>query len=241
MVDDAGEHIEEYLEAIYNLSRDEGTVKTTELAARLGISPPSVTEMLQNMARKGYINYRPYRGITLTRKGMKLARKMTRKHRLLERFLSDVLKVDPDKVHEQACKLEHGLSDEAEEALCKVLEQPDVCPDDHKVIPLCEKPVSSCAECIEDLKVKSKKKSGRSLKNLITLKELPSGKKGIIAFIRGNRKVVKRLADMGLTPNTEIKAIRTAPMGGPVKIAVRGSELVIGREIALKIFVEKNY
>jgi DtxR family Mn-dependent transcriptional regulator len=238
MSEKVGEHVEEYLEAIYSLSRGDRIARTSELAAHLKVSPSSVTEMVQNLAKKGYLNYKPYRGITLTRKGRRLARKMTRKHRLLERFLVDVLKVNPRNAHEQACKMEHGLGDKAEEELCKVLEHPDVCPDDQKVIPACDKPVSTCVECMDDAEVDSRKKKD---KDLITLKDLPNGRRGIIAFIRGNRKVVKRLADMGLTPDTEIEAIKSAPLGGPVKIAVRGSELVIGRDIAVKIFVDRSF
>lgn len=224
------------MEAIFGLSQGEKTVKTTELAAHLKVTPPSVTEMVQGLAKKGYINYKPYRGITLTKRGLRIARKMKRKHRLLERFLVDVLKIESSKAHDQACKLEHGLSDEAEEKLCKVLAHPDVCPDDAKVIPLCDKPVTSCVECIEGAE-HGGKEGHRG--NLTTLRDLPKGKKGLIAFIRGGKNVVKRLADMGLTHNTEIKVLKSAPFGGPVKIAVRGSELVIGRGIALKIFLQR--
>jgi DtxR family Mn-dependent transcriptional regulator len=232
--DELGENIEEYLEAMYTLSKGERAVKTTELAKHLKISPASVTEMVQNLAERGYVDYKKYYGATLTKKGLRMAKKMKRKHRLLERFLADVLKIPPEKVHDEACRMEHALSDEAEEALCKVLNQPDVCPDDNNVIPACGKPVENCAECMEE---KAPGKRGQRKHRLKPLSDLSPGRKAIVAFIRGGKNVVKRLADMGLTNGTEIETLNSAPFGGPVKIAVRGSEVAIGRGIALKIFV----
>lgn len=229
-----GENIEEYLEAMYTLSKGERAVKTTELAKHLKISPASVTEMVQNLADRGYVDYKKYYGTTLTKKGLRMAKKMKRKHRLLERFLSDVLKIAPEKVHDEACRMEHALSDEAEEALCKVLNQPDVCPDDNKVIPPCGKSVENCVDCMDGTAPEKRKRHQNRLK---PLSELSPGKKAIVAFIRGGKNVVKRLADLGLTNGTEIETLNSAPFGGPVKISVRGSEVAIGRGIALKIFV----
>ena len=77
--------------------------------------------MKEKLEALGYIDYTPYRGASLTDEGMKIAQKITRKHRILEKFLRDVLKVKEENVHEQACKMEHSLSDEAERALCTML------------------------------------------------------------------------------------------------------------------------
>ena len=73
---------------------------------------PSVTEMLKKLAETNYIKYSPYHGSTLTEKGLKEAQKITRKHRLLENFLSNVLHIGNDKVHQEACQMEHTLSDQ---------------------------------------------------------------------------------------------------------------------------------
>jgi len=67
--------------------------------------------------------------------------------------------------------------------------------------------------------------------------ELKPGQKGVIAFVQGNRKVTQRLADLGLTPETSISILKTAPFNGPIEVAVRGSKLAIGREIAENILV----
>ncbi len=227
------ENVEEYLEAIYTLTEKGERAKTSEVAEHLKIAPSSVTEMLKKLSSEGYIDYQPYRGVTLTKNGLEVAKKIKRKHRLLERFLSDVLKIKKEDVHEHACKMEHSLSDEVEEVLCKALRFPDTCPDDEKTIPLCDKDITSCLECVQAEGTFEKRK-----KELVPLSSLKAGQKGIVAFIRGGRGVVQRLVDMGLCPNTEVEVLRTAPLTGPLEINVRGSNLALGRGIAAKVFVE---
>lgn len=74
-------------------------------------------------------------------------------------------------------------------------------------------------------------------RNLMAITELKPGEKGIITSIKGNRRVVQRLADLGLTPKTAIHILKTAPLNGPIEVTVRGSKLAIGREIAKRILV----
>jgi len=115
------EHIEEYLEAIYDIAGRKGIAKTTEIADRLHNAPASVTEAFQRMKENGLVRYESHRGVSLTAKGYKIATKMKRKHRLLEVFLDRMLHLPHDKIHDQACKMEHALTDETEIALCKTL------------------------------------------------------------------------------------------------------------------------
>jgi DtxR family transcriptional regulator, Mn-dependent transcriptional regulator len=228
---------QDYLKAVYNLARNGDLVSTTEISQKLGVAPASVTEMLKKLAQDGYIKYSPYHGSTLTEKGLQEAQKVTRKHRLLEKFLFDVLHIGKDKVHIQACQMEHALSDEAEESLCRLLKHPDTCSDDGKTIPACNLPFSSCEECIK-LHNQGLEEIGKRNKNLISIRELKDGKYGKISFIRGEHKVLQRLLDMGLTPGTRIKVVKVAPMDGPVEVAVRGSKLALGQDIACNVFVE---
>lgn len=229
--------VEDYLRVMYTLSRNGRMISTTEVSECLQIAPASVTEMLKKLAEKGYINYSPYRGSTLTVEGLQVAQKITRKHRLLEKFLSDVLKIGKDKVHTQASEMEHSLSDEAEESLCRFLKYPDTCPDDGKVIPPCDLPFSSCEECIEMHK-KGLEEVGKRKQNLVSITNLKEGNLGKISFIRGEHKVLQRLLDMGLTPSTCISVVRVAPLNGPIEVAVRGSKLALGQDIASNVFVE---
>lgn len=75
------------------------------------------------------------------------------------------------------------------------------------------------------------------LGNVRSITELKPGQGGKIAFVRGNRKVAQRLADLGLTPETDVFILKTAPLNGPIEVAVRGSKLAIGREIAENILI----
>ena len=229
--------VEDYLKTVYVLSRNGGAVSTTEISRTLKVAPASVTEMLKKLAEKGYIEYSPYHGSTLNTKGIQVAEKVTRKHRLLEKFLCDVLKIGKDKVHPQACEMEHSLSDEAEESLCRFLKYPDKCPDDSKVIPPCDLPFSSCEECLE-MHRKGLEEVGKRKQNLVSITNLKEGDLGKISFIRGEHKVIQRLLDMGLTPSTSINVVRVAPLNGPIEVAVRGSKLALGQDVASNVFVD---
>jgi DtxR family transcriptional regulator, Mn-dependent transcriptional regulator len=230
--------IQEYLEALYNLTQDGKTVGTSEISKRLNVAPPSVTEMLRKLAEQGYINYLPYQGVTLTTKGFTLAEKMARKHRILERFLHDVLKIGNDKVHHEACEMEHALSDSAERAMCQKMNSPARCPDDEKVIPPCNFDFSSCSEC-QKWEGSSLEDVGSRKLNMTALSSLKENQDARIAFIRGDKKALGRLMDMGLTPGTKIKVRRIAPLKGPMEIIVRGSRLALGDDIACNVFVER--
>lgn len=231
-------NIQEYLEALYTLTQNGETASVKDLSERLGVAAPSVTEMLKKLAERGYVNYSPYHGATLTDEGLKIGARMSRKHRLLERFLHDILKIGRDKVHKQACEMEHSLSDEAEAALCQLLGHPNKCPDDDKPIEPCDLQLPNCEECRKrwgDVLTQVGRR-GHNLVSVANLKERDSGK---IAFIRGDHKVLRRLLDMGLTPETMVSVVRVAPLNGPVQIEVRGSKLALGRRIAADIFVER--
>jgi DtxR family Mn-dependent transcriptional regulator len=229
--------VEDYLKTVYVLSRNGSGASTTEISRTLKVAPASVTEMLKKLAKSGYVNYSRYHGSTLTAKGVQEAQRVTRKHRLLEKFLSDVLHVRNDQVHTQACEMEHALSDEAEESLCRFLRHPDTCPDDGKIIPPCNLPFASCEECIE-LHNKGLEEVGKRKENLVALSDLKEGQLGKVFFIRGGHNVLQRLLDMGLTPGTRISVVKAAPFEGPVEISVRSSKLALGRGIASKVFVD---
>ncbi|MBT0158400.1 DtxR family transcriptional regulator [Candidatus Bathyarchaeota archaeon A05DMB-2] len=233
--------IEDYLKTVYELSQNGATVSTTDISRALKVAPASVTEMLKKLADKGYIEYSPYHGTTLTGNGRRIAEKMARKHRLLERFLHDVLKIDSQKVHKEACEMEHSLSDDAEESLCRLLKHPEQCPDDGKEIPPCDLMISSCEECMQ-LHSQGLEEVGKHNQNLVAATHLKEGQCGKISFIRGGHNMLQRLLDMGLTPGTKICVERVAPLGGPVELSVRNSKLVLGKGVASKVFVdvEKN-
>jgi DtxR family Mn-dependent transcriptional regulator len=229
--------IEDYLKALYILSRNGKPISTTEIAEHFKIAPASVTEMLKKLAKKGYVKYSPYHGAYLSNKGFQIAERITRKHRLLERFLHDVLRIGKDKVHVEACGMEHALSDDAEESLCRFLNHPDKCPDDEKIIPACSLPFSSCEECVA-VHMKGLEEVGRRNQNLVSICALKEGDQGKVSFIRGEHKVLQRLLDMGLTPGTSVSVVRVAPLKGPIEVGVRGAKVALGQDIASNVFVD---
>lgn len=206
-------------------------VSTGELSVYLGVAPASVTEMLEKLSEEGYVVHTPYRGAILTPEGFREAQRVTRKHRLLERFLSDVLHIPMERVHSQACEMEHSLSDEAEESLCRLLRHPDRCPDDRQIIPACDLPFQDCGACLKA--VKSDRTRGE---NLRPISSLEVGEEGIVAFIRRDRGALLRLRNMGLTAGVMVTAGRIRP-GGTLEISVGGSKKSLRTDIADGIFV----
>jgi DtxR family Mn-dependent transcriptional regulator len=229
--------VEDYLKTVYKLSRNGNAVSNTEISRTLKVAPASVTEMLKKLAEKKYIEYSPYHGTTLTPKGIQEAQRIARKHRLLEKFLSDVLHIRNDQVHTQACEMEHSLSDEAEESLCRFLKHPDKCPDDGKIIPPCDLLFATCEECIQMHK-KGLEEVGKRQRNLVSICNLKAGASANISFIRGEHRILQRLLDMGLTPGTCIRIERVAPLKGPVEVCVRGSKVALGQDVAANVFVD---
>ncbi len=227
------EQIEEYLEAIFDIVGKDGKAKTSEIAERLKNAPASVTEVLQRMNRDGLVKYEPYQGASLTKKGELIVTKIKRKHRLLEVFLDKVLRLPKEHVHNQACKMEHVINDETEQALCKTLGTPTECPHGSP-IPPCNINVENCNECLSEYF----SGKGHRKEKLVSITTLKPGQKGKVVFIRGGRNVVQRLCDLGLTNGTSVFLVREAPLKGPIEICVRGCKIVIGRGIAEKIFIQ---
>jgi DtxR family Mn-dependent transcriptional regulator len=118
--------LEEYLETLARYKEEGRDPKVKALSEDLGVSSASVSQMLKKLSANGFVEYERYGQIRLTKKGEDLGKKVLRKHRLIERFLI-LIGVKKDKVHDEACILEHALSDDVEKALRKALEdQPDV-------------------------------------------------------------------------------------------------------------------
>ena len=128
------ENVEMYLKAIWLLAKDGGAkAKTGSISKELDVSPSSVTEMLDKLQREGFVRHTKYQGANLTKKGDAYARRILRKHCVIERFLVTTLKYPEGKFHDEACEMEHVLSDETERRLRKLVGQPETCPDCYDV------------------------------------------------------------------------------------------------------------
>lgn len=117
---------EDYLEAILVLSSDDNdtcaTVRVTDLSTRLGVSKPSVSAAVRKLAHAGYVEHEPYGGVTLTRAGRERATEVPARHALLHRFLVEILGVDEQTAQQDACRIEHDLSDETVKRLTQFVE-----------------------------------------------------------------------------------------------------------------------
>jgi len=121
------ESTEMYLKEIYLLSREGGPAKTGDIADRLDVSPPSVTEKLSTLEETGFVEYEKYKGASLTPDGEETAENLLRKHCLIERFLVKFLGVE-EGFHDEACRIEHVMSDDVADELRDVVEQEPDCP-----------------------------------------------------------------------------------------------------------------
>lgn len=124
---------EDYLKAIWTLSEREQEngrkeAMTNDLAERLNVSSPAVSRMLKQMEDQSLVARVPYYGVLLTEKGREVALKIVRRHRLIELFLTEILNYPPEKVHDEAERLEHHVSDEFTERIDALLGNPAFCP-----------------------------------------------------------------------------------------------------------------
>ena len=118
---------EEYCEAIYELREDDVAVIQARIAERLDVSRPAVSEMIRRMEAEGLVTV--LKGaIRLTDDGLALAERVVRRHRLAERFLTDILGLSWSEAHPEAGRWEHVISDRVEEALIRLLDDPTTCP-----------------------------------------------------------------------------------------------------------------
>ena len=123
------EAAEDYIRAIFRTARGPRQVaSTTEVADFLGVTPASVSNMFKKLARRELVLYLPYRGVSLTADGERLALRVTRRHRLLETFLVEALGMSPGRAHPEADRLEHHISAELEGLIAARLGEPSLDP-----------------------------------------------------------------------------------------------------------------
>ena len=101
--------MENYLEAIFNLGKEKRVVRVKDIAKRLGVKMPTVTNMLKTLGERGLIDYERYEYLELTEKGADVGEEIDRRHRVLRSFLTDILGIDLEKADEEACKMEHAV------------------------------------------------------------------------------------------------------------------------------------
>ncbi|MBK6899452.1 MAG: metal-dependent transcriptional regulator [bacterium] len=119
------ESAENYLKTIWDLETGHGRATTSEIARRLAVAPASATGMVKRLSGLGLLDHTPYRGVTLTETGRRTALRVVRRHRLIESFLVRIMDVPRDRVHEEAERWEHVLSEDMEDRIDQLLGHPD--------------------------------------------------------------------------------------------------------------------
>lgn len=119
---------EDYLRAIYLLDKNQVGVGVTKIAAKLGLSKSTVSERVKELEKDGLVKSSHYGAVTLTKVGIQVGEKMTYRHRLIEVFLHQTLRLPIARVHEEAERLEHAFSDDAIKSLARFLNYPTADP-----------------------------------------------------------------------------------------------------------------
>jgi len=212
-------HAEEYVEAIYRLGGHAEPVGLAELAEQLSLSVASVNEMVRRLEEQGMVRYTPYRGVVLQQDGLCQALAVIRRHRLWERFLTDLLGLPWDVVHQEACQLEHAASEEITERLAVLLDHPERCPHGKPM------PPPDC-ELVPALAA-------------VPLVELEAGQSGVVAYVdREEPELLRYLGKLKIRPNVEITLEQVAPFEGPFTVRVGDTVQVIGRKVAETVYVQ---
>ena len=211
--------VEDYAKAIYALEqRSDHPVATNDLAERLGVTPASASGMLRKLDELGLVTHTPYRGVSLTDDGLKVALEVLRHHRLLELYLAESLGVPWDRVHDEAEVLEHVISEDLERLISARLGEPTVDPHGD--------PIPSAGFEIDE---------GESC----SLEDLPDGAAG--RFVRvsdADPGMLRYLAEQGVTLGDRVVVTDRQPYGGPVFVELSGRRLAFGGELARAMRIE---
>ena len=242
--------MEDYLEVVFNLEQEVKAVRVKDIAGRLRVKLPTVTSMLTTLVRKGLINHEKYEYVELTREGLELATEVNRRHEILRRFFTDILKIDASQADADACKIEHAISPVSLEALVRFMEFIENCPRGgagwlEYFSEYCRHGRSN-DRCLEHMKkfmenygAKSKsieEKQGGQMTR--PLSELSPGEKGKIAKVTGTGPAHRRILDMGVVPGAIVEVERVAPLGDPMEIKIKGYHLSLRKDEVAHVYVE---
>lgn len=209
--------VQDYLKAIYQLGGGSSHVPTSAVAQRLDVRPASVTGMVRRLDSQGLVSHEPYRGVKLTKRGLREAVEVIRHHRLLETYLAEVVGMPWDKVHAEADALEHVISEDLESRLDELLGHPTTDPHGH--------PIPTATLSLDEPSYPS-------------LGDLAPGSRCIVRRVSDrNAELLRHLDEIGIRPGVSVEIVASIEFGGGVRARVGGSEHVIGSEAAEAIAV----
>lgn len=210
---------EDYLINILRLTEGEGVVKTTELSSYMNISPASVSEMLKVLSKEGLVEYEKYKGVSLTENGLRQAKNLRRKHHIVERFLVDVLDMDHDSAHNEACAFEHSMSNDSANKMCRMIGA---------------KVDSDCETCSDPCR--SMTDSGDST---FTITDMEVGDVGVIShLICEEPDKMRKLISMGFVPGRDVAIDSKVSSKGPWIVRIGNSIIALDRGLSSLVFVD---
>jgi DtxR family transcriptional regulator, Mn-dependent transcriptional regulator len=214
--------VEDYLKAIYKLENEsEKGVSNSELAEMMGVAGASVTNMVKRLSKMGLVEYESYYGSRLTEAGEKIALEIIRHHRLLELYLMEMMGYSWDEVHDEAEKLEHHISEQFEDRIAELLNDPKFDPHGDPI----------------------PRKDGTMPEiHLFSLIEIKEGTKCIIKRVKNqDPDLLRYLEDQQLIPGRKVTITKREPFEGPIHLKVEGvGDIAIGEALASDIYVVKN-
>ncbi|MDQ4028848.1 MAG: metal-dependent transcriptional regulator [Actinomycetota bacterium] len=209
----------EMMKAIYRLSRDGSDAHTGALAGRLRLSPGTVTTSIKRLAERGLLDHRPYRGVELTQDGRRAAVAAIRRHRIVERFLSDMLGYAWNEADRLAGAFEHDLPQEVEDRMYVALNRPQSCPHGFPIP----------APDVDDVP------------DMPPLYALEPGDVAVVAVPGStDSDVVEFLEALGLRPGVRVEVREKHPFDGPLVLRVGGKNRTVGEKVASQIYVRKD-
>ena len=214
------ESTEMYLITVYRLTRQTPRASTKDIATLLRISQPSVSEQLKRLTKQGYLNYQWREGATLTEKGERIAINVLRKHRLIETFLAEMADYAIDEVHDEACQIEHAISDRLADRIEAMLGYPQVDPHGH--------PIPGKDGAVD------------SLDHLSLADILPGEAVTIREVSDWDQEELQYLRELGLVPGAEASVSTIAPFDGPLTLEIDGENVALAQVLAQKIGVSRN-
>lgn len=209
---------EMYLRTIWELEEEGITPIRARLVDRLGLSAPAVSETVARLEHDGLVRIAEDRTLDLTDVGRELAVSVMRKHRLAERLLTDVIGLEWEQVHAEACKWEHVISDAVEARLIELLHDPDVCPHGNPIPGV--KPAKRPTDLMSMRE--AAKQGGDAVLRRISEK------------LQGDIASMRMLREHNLRPGA---AVTVSTRDGEIVVDVDGDEVVLDRECAANLYV----
>ena len=204
---------------IHHHSSTLGSVPIAVLVRQLGLSNGAVTGLLKQLATEGLVDYEPYRGARLSSTGTLAARRLLRRTRLFERFLTDVLGYGWDEAPEEAHRLSQAASDSLVDRLAAYLGDPHL--DPHGA------PIPDATGCLDEDRIPR-------------LCEMDAGQKGVLRRVTEEEpELLRYLAHLDLVPGSRIEVLGRVPFDSAMRIRIGGREQVLAASVSASLRVER--